>query len=148
MPDFVTQSENFNIAQSAYWQNHSETALMNILNDAYSNIDKGQSTLLVALDLSSAFDTVEHSVLLMRLENSFGVTGVARQWIASYLTDRTQFVRVGSEACAATSCSCGVPQGSVLGPLLFVTYIILNLKNMSSSKYHNTVRHVSPSVRR
>ena len=62
-------------------------------------------------------------MLLTRLENSFGVTGVAREWIASYLTDRTQFVRVGSEACAATSCSCGVPQGSVLGPLLFVAYI-------------------------
>ena len=64
-----------------------------------------------------------YSVLLRRLENSFGVTGVAREWIASYLTDRTQFVRVASEACAATSCSCGVPQGSVLGPLLFVAYI-------------------------
>jgi len=120
----VTQSENFNIAQSAYRQNHStETALMNILNDAYSNIDKGQSTLMVAVDLSSAFHTVEHSVLLTRLENSFGMTGVAREWIASYLADLKQFVRVGSEACAATSCSCGVLQASVLCPLLFVAYI-------------------------
>ena len=70
----------------------------------YGNIDKGQSTLLVALDLSAAFDSVEHSVLLTRLENSFGVTGVAREWIASYVAHRMQFVRVGSEKCAATSC--------------------------------------------
>jgi len=89
----------------------------------YGNIDKGQSTLLVALDLSAAFDIVKHSVLLTRLENSFGVTGVASEWIASHLADRTPFVRVGSEKCAATSCSCGVTQGSVLGPLLFVAYI-------------------------
>ena len=88
----------------------------------YGNIDKSQSTLLVALDLSASFDTVEHSVLLTRLQNSFGVTGVAREWIASYLADRTPFVRVGCEKCTATSCSCGVPQGSVLGPLLFVAY--------------------------
>lgn len=99
----VTQSVNFNKVQSAYRQNHStETALLNILNDEYGNIDNGQSTLLVALDLSAAFGTVKHSVLLTRLENSFGVTGVAREWIASYLADRTQFVRVGSETCAAS----------------------------------------------
>ena len=120
----VTQPENFNKSQCAYRQNHSAaTALLNIFNDAYGNIDKGQSTLLVALDLSAAFDSVEHSVLLTRLENSFGVTGVAREWIASYVAHRMQFVRVGSEKCAATSCSCGVTQGSVLGPLLFVAYI-------------------------
>jgi len=65
---------------------------------------------------------LEHSVLLTRLENSFGMTGTAREWIAYYLADRTQFVQVGSETCDATSCLCGIPQWSVLGPLLFVAY--------------------------
>ena len=80
--------------------------------------------------LLHATDTVEHTVLLTRLENSFGVAGLVKVWIASYLANRTQFVRVGSETCAATNCSCGVPQGSVLGPLLFVVYIS-PLKNIS-----------------
>jgi hypothetical protein len=73
--------------------------------------------------LSAAFDTVEHSVLLTRLENSFGVTGTARDWISSYLADRTQFIHIGSESSAVTDGSCGVPQGSVLGPLFFIAYI-------------------------
>ncbi len=129
----IIQSENFNDLQSAYRQHHStETALLNILNDTYGHMDNGRSTLFVALDLSAAFDTVEHTVLLTRLENSFGVAGLAKEWIASYLANRTQFVRVGSETCAATNCSCGVPQGSVLGPLLFVVYIS-PLKNITAN---------------
>jgi hypothetical protein len=120
----ITESINFNKLQSAYRQHHStETALLNILNDSYGNIDGGQSTLLVALDLSAAFDTVEHSVLLTRLQNSFGVSGMAGKWITSYLTGRSQYIHVGSESSAVTDCSCGVPQGSVLGPLFFVAYI-------------------------
>jgi hypothetical protein len=120
----ITASINFNKLQSAYLRNHStETALLNILNDSYGKIDRGESTLLVALDLSAAFDTVEHSVLLTRLQHSFGVMGTVGNWITSYLTDRSQFIRVGSESSAITYCSCGVPQGSVLGPLFFVAYI-------------------------
>jgi len=61
-------------------------------------------------------------LLTLQDENSFDVTGAAREWIASYLADHMQFVRVGYKTCAATSCSCRVPQGSVLGPLLFVAY--------------------------
>ena len=119
----ITESTNFNKLQSAYRQYHStETALFNILNDSYGSIDSGQSTLLVALDLSAAFDTVEHSVLLTRLQNSFGVTGMVGNWITSYLTDRSQFIH-GYESSDVTDCSCGVPRGSVLGPLFFVAYI-------------------------
>ena len=64
------------------------------MSDACGHIDKGQSTLLGALNLSAAFYTVEHSTLLTAFENSFGVTGTARDWISSHLTGRTQFVRV------------------------------------------------------
>ena len=119
----ITQSDNFSKKQSAYRQYHStETALLSILDDVYGKIDKGRSTLLVALDMSAAFDTVEHPVLLRRLEACFGVTGSALSWISSYLSDRSQFVRLDSFLSPVESCFCGVPQGSVLGPLLFVAY--------------------------
>ena len=95
---------------------------MNILNDSYGNIDSGQSTLLVAPYLSAAFDTVEHLVLLTRLQNSIGVTRMVGKGITSCLTDHSQFIHVGSESSAVTDCSCDVPQGSVLGPLFFVAY--------------------------
>ncbi len=120
----ITKSPNFNVSQSAYRRHHStETALLCILNDIYGKIDEGRSTLMVALDLSAAFDTVDHSVLLTRLERSFGIHGSTLTWIESYLADRTQFVRLGTANSIVTNCLCGVPQGSVLGPLLFIAYI-------------------------
>ena len=74
----ITQSANFSDTQSAYRKHHStETALLHVLNDIYGDIDNGRRTLLVALDMSAAFDTIEHSVLLERLRNSFGVSGIA-----------------------------------------------------------------------
>ena len=120
----ITGSQSFNVSQSAYRRHHStETALLCILKDIYGKIDQGHSTLLVGLDLSAAFDTVEHSVLVTRLKRSFGVRGVLLTRIESYLIDRTQFIRLGSSSSAVTQCPCGVPQGSVLGPLLLVAYI-------------------------
>ena len=101
-------------------------------------MDNGRGTLLVALDMTAAFDTIEHSVLLDRLRNSFGVSGVAINWIESYLADRTQFVRFQSACSTSTTCVCGVPQGSVLGPLLFVTYTapMANIASQYGVSYH------------
>lgn len=120
----IVQSPNYNSLQSAYRKSHStETALLRVLSDVYENIDAGCSTLFVALDLSAAFDTVEHSTLLRRLRDSFGVSGLALGWVSSYLEGRSQAVRVQGSLSSSQDCCCGVPQGSVLGPLLFVVYI-------------------------
>ena len=80
--------------QSAYQKHRStETATLKVLSDVYQAADMGKITLLGMLDLSAAFDTVDHQILLNRLQHSFGITGTVLQWISSYLTGRTQFVR-------------------------------------------------------
>ena len=70
--------------------------------------------MLVALDISAAFDTVSHSILLRRLSHTFGVNDAALAWISSYLSERSQFVRIGSASSKPTVCDCGVPLGSTL----------------------------------
>jgi len=119
----VTTSTNFNPLQSAYRQAHStETALVNTLDYIYTSAGHSQPTILVSLDLSAAFDTINHHTLLTRLQHSFGVTGTALKWIKSYLSNRTQSVAMGTSQSHFVSLDTGVPQGSVLGPLLFSTY--------------------------
>ena len=81
------------LLQSAYRKLHNtETALIKVQNDIFMNMDRQQVTLLVLLDLSTSFDTIDHQVLLNRLRLSFGICGYASEWIASYLSDRTQRV--------------------------------------------------------
>ena len=88
----------------------------------YKSIDAGTSTLAVSLDLSAAFDTVCHSTLLSRLQNSFGISGTVLEWISSYISGRSQFIAAGGYKSSSNLLLFGVPQGSVLGPLLFTTY--------------------------
>ena len=78
--------------------------------------------LLVLLDLSAAFDTVEHSVLLSRLSSSSGIMDTALRWFRSYLSDRSQRVSLDGKVCDKFLLTHGVPQGSCLGPLLFTLY--------------------------
>ena len=116
----ISNSPNFNPLQSAYRKFHStETSLLNTLDQVYTAADSSQPTVLVSLDLSAAFDTIDHHILLSRLQAIFGVSGSAIGWISSYLTDRVQRVVVGHSQSENTSLSTGVLQGSVLGPLLF-----------------------------
>lgn len=78
---------------------------------------------MVLLDLSAAFDTIDHQILLERMERSCGISGTARQWLASYLSDRTQTVTIGESRSDPIDLNIGVPQGSVMGPLMFTMYI-------------------------
>ena len=78
--------------------------------------------MLVLLDLSAAFDTVDYDILLGRLEHRFGITGKALSWLTSYLTDRTQFVKVANEHSTIRNLLCGVSQGSVLAPIFGSMY--------------------------
>ena len=78
--------------------------------------------MLLLIDYSKAFDVLEHSILLQKLHH-YGIRGIALEWFKSYLSDRNQFVTINNTDSSARDISYGVPQGSILGPLLFVIYI-------------------------
>jgi len=128
--DFLHHNSLFEEFQSGFRKHHStETVLVKITNDLLMASDEGLLSVLVLLDLSAAFDTIYHDILLQRLDQSIGISGTALSWFKSYLSDRSQFVFVNNEASITTNVSHGVPQGSVLGPILF-TLNMLPLGNI------------------
>ena len=94
---------------------------MRVVNDLLQASDRGCVSILSLLDLSAAFDTTDHNILITRLRGTFGCSGTVLEWFISYLSCRTQSVFVGHESTPSVL-KCGVPQGSVLGPLLFTLY--------------------------
>ena len=121
--DYLTTHHLFPKTQSAYRRHHStETALLKVKNDILLNMNQQHLTLLVLLDLSSAFDTVDHTILLTRLQSDFGICGPPLSWFESYLSNRTQSVLIVGKSSPELPVLHGIPQGSCLGPLLFTLY--------------------------
>ena len=118
--------------QSAYRSCHStESALLKVTSDALLVAYQGKLTLLGMLDMNAAFDCVDHIILVRRLNLSFGIDENALEWIVSYITGRRQYVRYIGRTSEISVVECGVPQGSVLGPLY--TYFVLFTANVSVS---------------
>ena len=120
---YISENNLLPDEQSAYRIHRStETAVLRVLSDAFAAADRGMVTLIGFLDLSAAFDTVDHRILLDRLYYSFGLKDTALRWMTSYLDGRFQFVRFCGSVSSTAHVSAGVPQGFVLGPANFIVY--------------------------
>ena len=109
--------------QSSYRKFHStETCLLKTVNDFCSEHDKGNSLLVIALDLTAAFNTIDFEIL-DQIEKRFFITGTFKEWIMSYITNRKQQTQVNKVLFSDSDVRYGVPQGSILGPLVFLMYI-------------------------
>ena len=111
--------------QSAYKAQHcTETALLEVQSNILESVDREKGVFLALLDLSAAFDTVDHTILLNFLEKSLGLQGAPLNWFKTYLTDRTQKVFIDNFTLDPKPFSFGVPQGSVLRPIIFCLYTL------------------------
>ena len=126
--------------QSAYKAGHScETALLRVYNDIVTTVGKGNGAMLVLLDFSAAFDTIDHVIIFEILVKYVGFRGKALDLIKSYFSDRTQRVQIDGILSEFAEIVCGVPPRSVLGPLKFCLYM---LPLSAILRFHNIDYHV------
>ena len=98
------------------------TALIGVSDHWHSNIDNNKANFALFLDLKKAFDTVDHEILISKLAK-YGITGIENNWYKSYLTNRSQYCSIDGQVSDIMEIDCGIPQGSCLGPLLFIIYL-------------------------
>ena len=123
MNEFAEQYNTLYRCQFEFRKNHSTShVLIHLMKRISSAIDQRETTVGVFLDLSKAFDTLDHQILFTKLEH-YGIRDVALQWIKSYFSCRQQFVQINQTCSSMQTIKCGVPQGSILGPLFFILYI-------------------------
>jgi hypothetical protein len=135
LSDFIERYEIIYCCQFGFRKNHSTSlALTHLVNKITTAIDRKEVTAGVFLDLSKAFDTLNHEILLAKLQH-YGINGLTLKWIKSYLMGRKQFVQIKESRSSEQTIVCGIPQGSILGPLLFILYIndISNASTLTES---------------
>ena len=123
LKDYLCKNNLIDMYQSAYVSNRStETALLKVKSDVLNAVDRQEVVFLVMLDLSAAFDTIDHALMLKHFETNMGISGCALQWLKSYLESRMYQVNIDGVLSETHKLDFGVPQGSVLGPLCFILY--------------------------
>ena len=138
--EYMQEHNLFSVNQSAYRKFHStETALLCVTNDLLLVLDKGHEAVLVLLDYSCAFDTINHSMLFERFKRTYGICGTVLKWCVSYLDSRKQAIVIGDSISDAFPLPWGVPQGSVKGPFDFIMYSA-PLSNVINA--HHDIHHV------
>ena len=131
--DYFSENNLFYDSQYGYRKKHStETACLELVDKIYQNLDNNRLPITFFLDLSKAFDTLNHSILLRKLQY-YGVSASALSWFKSYLANRKQYVQIDTCRSSTQNITTGVPQGSILGPLLFIIY--MNDINTVSDKF-------------
>ena len=113
---YIECNQLFCKMQSAYRR----TAIVKVHNDILSKLDDHKNVVLMLFDLSAAFDTIKHGCLMQKLHFQYGITSTALCWFNSYLQSRKYCIEVNDTLSAATNLHMGVPQGSIIGPILFI----------------------------